>query len=186
MEEEFVSFLREEPVQQQLRGGPITAGSKGKAGGREAGGREAGVREYPKGLLAGMPKIVWLIVGALLLFGVIFWLYYSRRKQTTQVQKQDNMKVIMGQLKDLQTEMDTLQQKQTAMMGHIRNVASHSQSVETTLSQALADWTKTFDTLRSQIEIVEDDEEAGEDGEGMSDTEAQDEEQAEDDEELGA
>jgi len=163
MEEEFVSFLREEPVQQQLRGGAITAGSKGKGGMREAGVREAGV---PKGLLAGMPKIVWLIVGALLLFGVIFWLYYSRRKQTTQVQKQDNMKVIMGQLKDLQTEMDTLQQKQTAMMGHIRNVASHSQSVETTLSQALADWTKTFDTLRSQIEIVEDDEEQEEEEEG--------------------
>jgi len=147
MEEEFVSFLREEPMQP----GRVAIAAKGK-GLREAGG--GGAR---KGLLAGMPKIVWLIVGALLLFGVIFWLYYSRRKQTTQVQKQDNMKVIMGQLKDLQTEMDTLQQKQTAMMGHIRNVASHSQSVETTLSQALADWTGTFDTLRSQIEIVEDD-----------------------------
>lgn len=144
MEDEFVSFIR---------------------GGSE-GAEVKSVTNLPKPLLARIPKIVWLIVGALIVFAVIFWLYYSRRKQTTHIQKQNELKVVMGQVKDLRDELDTLQQKQTAMMGHLRNVASHSQSVETTLSQALADWTKTFDQLRSEIEIVEDDDDGDDDGDG--------------------
>ncbi len=169
MEEEFMSFLHEEAPQQRLAGPPR---------GSTTGSLHANTTTPRKGLLSGVPKIVWLIAGALLLFGVIFWLYYSRRKQTTQIQKQDNIKVIMGQLKDLQTEMDTIQQKQTAMMGHIRNVASHSQTVESTLSQALADWTNTFDTLRSQIEIVED-------GEEVEEEEEEEEEEAAAEDEKG-
>lgn len=143
MEDEFVSFIR---------GG--SEGVEVKS--------VANHPRLPKPLLVRIPKIVWLIVGALIVFAVIFWLYYSRRKQTTHIQKQNELTFVKGQVKDLREELDTLQQKQTAMMGHLRNVASHSQSVETTLSQALADWTKTFDQLRSEIEIVED----GDDGDG--------------------
>lgn len=148
MEDEFVSFIR------------------GGSGGDKLAVVTEQPRTAPKALLSRIPKIVWLIVGALVVFAVIFWLYYSRRKQTTQIQKHDELKMVMGQMKDLQNEVDTLQQKQTAMMSHLRNVASHSQSVETTLSQALADWTKTFDQLRAEIEIVDDeqaDDEAVED-----------------------
>ena len=168
MEDEFVSFVRgtQEP-------GVMATHMK----------RDARDVVVAKPLLAKIPKIVWLIVGALVVFAVIFWLYYSRRKQTTNIQKQNDIKVVMGQVKDLQNEIDTLQQKQTAMMGHLRNVASHSQSVESTLSQALADWTKTFDQLRSEIEIVdgeaEEQDEAGEeeaegDGEGHEDEDEED------------
>jgi len=144
MEDEFISFVR---------GGPHEAGTVVTAI------QPRGGSQVAKPLLSRIPKIVWLIVGALVVFAVIFWLYYSRRKQTTHIQKQNDLKVVMGQVKDLQNEIDTMQQKQTAMMGHLRNVANHSQSVESTLSQALADWTKTFDQLRSEIEIVDGEEE---------------------------
>jgi hypothetical protein len=153
MEDEFVSFIR---------GG--SEGVEVKS--------VANLPRLPKPLLARIPKIVWLIVGALIVFAVIFWLYYSRRKQTTHIQKQNELTFVKGQVKDLREELDTLQQKQAAMMVHLRNVASHSQSVETTLSQALADWTKTFDQLRSEIEIVED----GEDGDGEDDEDGDGEE----------
>jgi hypothetical protein len=183
MEDEFVSFV-EGTLESNDAGGTgnsfsssstITATDKHGAAARL---KRTGGPAKP--LLRSVPKIVWLVVGCLLIFAAIFWMYYSRRKHTTAKKKEDVIGQMASRLQELGEELGVVAQKQNNMGIHLRNVATHSKSVEQGLSQALGEWTKTFDELRSEFEIVAGSEE--EDGDvGIRGREEEEEEEEEKD-----
>lgn len=184
-DDEFASFVH--AVERRTS---VASGSTQEAAGREmARPTTARHKAHAKPLLASIPKIVWLVVGCMIVFGLIFWLYYSRRKQTTAKKKEDMVAVMAKNLKELGDEIQVISQKQNNMGMHLRNVANHSKSVEQGLSQALGDWTKTFDDLREEIgdrgDGVEREEAEEEDGRGAAYDDDEEEEEDEDEEEEG-
>lgn len=148
-DDEFVSFVQ--GVEKRSRGVELGRVSGGDDAELIVAKQQPKAKAGPKPLVGSVPKIVWLVVGCLIVFGLIFWLYYSRRKQTTAKKKEDMVGAMAKNLKELSDEIQIISQKQNNMGIHLRNIANHSKSVEQGLSQALGDWTKTFDDLREEI-----------------------------------
>lgn len=137
--------------------------------------------------LLGQPltTILWLGVGCLLLFGLIFWFYYRRRQDTSQTQKEEMLDSLQLSLKEVKDELATLNQKHVNLQGQVRGVSTHARSVEQGLGSALTAWSETFNHVKDQLDSLYEAARArSEDGDEEEDGEQEQDEAEEEEDEL--
>lgn len=135
-----------------------------------------------------LTTIMWLGVGCLLLFGLIFWFYYRRRQDTSRSQKEELVDSLHLSLKEVKDEMTTLNQKHANLQSQLRGVSSHARSVEQGLGSALNAWSETFNHVKDQLDSLYDaararseDEDEEEEGQGEEEEHEEEQEHADED-----
>lgn len=101
-----------------------------------------------------LSTLLWLGVGCLMLFALIFWFYYRRRQDTSQNQREEMLDAIGLSLKEVKDEVATLNQKQANLQSQLRGVSTHARSVEQGLGSALTAWSETFGNVKSQLDSL--------------------------------